>query len=752
MLKSFVNVTLPALGIIVLFFSASGCQASSVTQASASAPTDLPPTVTYPDVPYELISQENIFAYLEDLISIQPYSGFRNTGSSGEADALNYVEGKLSEFSNLQSRGLELERQSYKVFASVEFWETKLHLTLQGQEVEVPVNGLRGSRYDPQLARSMDSDGVLNDADRNPIVASGTLLVVHDTETFNALTEMDIKDRILFLDYAIVDTVVNEGYQANGERLMKLINQGLDGVVLVTHYSNKDGESRGTFVGDGGVFQYYEHIARIPIVYTRMEDLEPAGIKSWDDLERVESARVTWDVDVFIPGTSGNLITRIPGMDSSKAVILTAHVDSPNSPGVFDDGSGSAILLEVARVLNVSQLQPAVDLYLVWFGGHELMTYGSAHFVATHQELLDRTLAMMGIDGVGYALDGKQYKIGASFTPYGHFGSELAPWPDFLIKIMQSYELSPRKQIEYGMIADNSNFDAFNVPNLSLDYFSVEDFNMRGSAYIHYASHWHDPYETVDVARQASETFMGMAKIALAAALETGRLPGDLRVTPLPQRRALFVASHTEMDTIASGMLRDLGMALAWEGFDVDLIPYAQAIKQADLENVGIVVLLPTVDYPGPNFETWSEAEFALLTEYVKQGGFMVVTNTSYSLAQARHLEDVNEDMTDFNAMLKPMGIEFGYGNLGGGVVRLTVDHPLSVDATYLTAANAGHQVPMTQTGGVELASGIIGLVDYGDKGGQALVVADIGLLRDNGDGAKNLNFVKNIARYASTR
>jgi Zn-dependent M28 family amino/carboxypeptidase len=73
-------------------------------------------------------------------------------------------------------------------------------------------------------------------------------------------------------------------------------------------------------------------------------------------------------------------------------------------------------LLEVARILNVSQTQPAVDLYLVWFGGHELMTYGSAHFVSTHQELLDRTLGMMGIDGVGHGLDGKLSEITMSYA------------------------------------------------------------------------------------------------------------------------------------------------------------------------------------------------------------------------------------------------------------------------------------------------------------------------------------------------
>ncbi len=575
---------------------------------------------------------------------------------------------------------------------------------------------------------------------------------MRDAETFNALTVAEIKNRILFLDYALIDTVVNPDYPANGEKLMKLINLGLDGVVLVTRYSNTDGESRGTFVGDGGVFQYFDHIARIPILHARLEDFAPVGIQTWEDLARIETARLTWDADIFVPGQGGNLVARLPGRDSSRAVILTAHVDSPNSPGVFDDGSGSAILLEVARVLNVSQAQPAVDLYLVWFGGHELMTYGSAHFVSTHQELLDQTLAMLGIDGAGYALDGKTYEIGLSYTPYDPDDREHAPWPDFIRETLAGSGLSPRKQSHSGSIADNSNFDVFDVPSINLDYLSYDEFQTRGSAYIHYASHWHDPYETVELARASSATLLQMSKIVLAVALETGRTPVDLRITPRPERRALFVGTHTESATLAPGMLRELGMALALEGFDVDLLPYGQPLTPADLEDVGLIVLLPTLDFPGPNFETWSQAEFDLLTGYLAQGGFLVVTNSASNLASTRQLEDLNEDATDFNALLEPLGIKFSYGNLGGGIVRLTAAHPLAADAKYLTSVYEGLQVPMTQAGGVALAPGVIGLVDYGSQGGQVLVIADLGLLRDNADGAKNLNFVKNIARYARSR
>ena len=61
--------------------------------------------------------------------------------------------------------------------------------------------------------------------------------------------------------------------------------------------------------------------------------------------------------------------------------------------------------------------------------------------------------------------------------------------------------------------------------------------------------------------------------MALLAALETGRDRPELRVTPEPERRALIVASHTEVVHMTPTTLVDLDRALAWEGFDVDVSP-----------------------------------------------------------------------------------------------------------------------------------------------------------------------------------
>ncbi len=138
--------------LLVLAFCLNGCQTQTI-----STPTPVPVIATsapaYPPVPYELISEENLFGYLEGLTSIQPYSGWRNTGSSGEAEALDYVAGKLGEFSNLKSAGLELERQSYKIFITSELWEARLRLTVQGQEIDVPANGLKPKPAPPRRAR-----------------------------------------------------------------------------------------------------------------------------------------------------------------------------------------------------------------------------------------------------------------------------------------------------------------------------------------------------------------------------------------------------------------------------------------------------------------------------------------------------------------------------------------------------------------------------------------------------------------------
>ena len=204
--------------LVVLSLISSGCASvESLPPASPSPPTtptapDTTPTAQAIEMPapYSLVSQETVFAYLEALTSLEAYSGWRNSATEGESEALDYVAGTLSEFTHLQDLGLELERQSFHVFLATEIWESRLFLTSSGQETEVPANAVSGHRSDVNQALRFDSDGALNDADRNPVDAAGQALLLRTTKDVRDLAQEDAQGSIVFLDFDIIDPFVTD--------------------------------------------------------------------------------------------------------------------------------------------------------------------------------------------------------------------------------------------------------------------------------------------------------------------------------------------------------------------------------------------------------------------------------------------------------------------------------------------------------------------------------------------------------------
>jgi hypothetical protein len=89
-------------------------------------------------------------------------------------------------------------------------------------------------------------------------------------------------------------------------------------------------------------------------------------------------------------------------------VLITAHLDSINlaggatapAPGADDNGSGSAGLLEIARVLAPHRSQH--DLCFILFGGEEQGLFGSAHYVASlSASERQRIRAVVNMDMIG---------------------------------------------------------------------------------------------------------------------------------------------------------------------------------------------------------------------------------------------------------------------------------------------------------------------------------------------------------------
>jgi hypothetical protein len=719
--------------------------APTVTPHATAMPTETtgPPVSLLP-----LISQESLFSFLEGLTNIQPYSGWRSSATTGESEALDYVANILGDLTYLRDSGMELERQGFHVFLATELWENRLYLTTTGQESKVPANAPRGHRHDVVKALRFDSDGHLNDSERNPVEVAGKVLLIRSAGEIDDLSESGARGKIVFLDSAVIGIDVEDrrrGSEESAEIVARLIDKGVAGLVAVTRFSTVPMGSQGKLIGDGAAFEGVTAERVVPTLYVRLEDLASAGISSWEDLAQVESARLVWDADVFSPGTSGNLVARIPGIDPSQAIILGAHIDSANSPGAMDNGISAVALLEVARILNGSRIQPPVDLYLAWFGSEELGLCGSGYFVNAHQDLLDRTAAAFVMDGIIVSTPGPLLVLDG--WSYSRFGNRQLAFPEHLAQVAASQGITiDAVEDRQGISSDNSVFSGF-VTQAGL---------ALGSKQGDYA---HSPYDTVETAQGLGDLMEQVTAVALIAAMETDpNLPG-LRVTPEPDRRALIVASHTEEVHMTPAMLIDLDRALAWEGFDVDVIPFGQAVTSADLADTELVVVLPVTDYPSPAGdltvydEAWSEPEIESLVTYVEQGGLLVLTNSARR-PWLGSLLDANEDWPDVNALSERFGVVFEEGTLFAPTVRTQQGHPLMEGQRGL-ALLAGNAISFTMRSGDTLAAfgekPVVGLVDHGAAGGQVLVLADAGILGFAGTASegKNLAFVRNLAQYA---
>jgi Zn-dependent M28 family amino/carboxypeptidase len=77
-----------------------------------------------------------------------------------------------------------------------------------------------------------------------------------------------------------------------------------------------------------------------------------------------------------------NVIAELPGSTTDNVVMAGAHLDSVAAgPGINDNGSGSAALVEVAE--NMAEVDLPNTVRFAWWGAEELGLLGSNHYVAS---------------------------------------------------------------------------------------------------------------------------------------------------------------------------------------------------------------------------------------------------------------------------------------------------------------------------------------------------------------------------------
>ncbi|MEU3295322.1 M28 family metallopeptidase [Streptomyces longwoodensis] len=99
---------------------------------------------------------------------------------------------------------------------------------------------------------------------------------------------------------------------------------------------------------------------------------------------KLDAAGFTTTIQQFTSSgrTGYNLIADWPGGDTTRVVMAGSHLDSVTAgPGINDNGSGSAAVLETALAVSRAGLQPTRHLRFAWWGAEELGMVGSRYYV-----------------------------------------------------------------------------------------------------------------------------------------------------------------------------------------------------------------------------------------------------------------------------------------------------------------------------------------------------------------------------------
>jgi Zn-dependent M28 family amino/carboxypeptidase len=171
-------------------------------------------------------------------------------------------------------------------------------------------------------------------------------------------------------------------------------NAGAEAVILFNQGNTPDREGLLTNIAatefeDGSTWE-----PAIPIVGTSFaagEDLATPG----------STARVRVLADET--RTDYNVLAELPGRNADNVVMAGAHLDSvTEGPGINDDGSGTAALLEVAQ--NMAKSNGENTLRFAFWGAEELGLLGSTAYVeelSTTPGELDRIALYLNFDMIG---------------------------------------------------------------------------------------------------------------------------------------------------------------------------------------------------------------------------------------------------------------------------------------------------------------------------------------------------------------
>ncbi|MBS1723043.1 MAG: M28 family peptidase [Armatimonadetes bacterium] len=182
------------------------------------------------------------------------------------------------------------------------------------------------------------------------------------------------------------------------------------------------------------------------------------------------------------PIVINNVVAEIPGTEKpDEVVIVSGHFDSwdgPMSQGALDNGTGSCVTLECARILGTVMAKPKRTIRFILWSGEEQGLFGSRQYVKDHAAEMDKISAVLVDDG------GTNYWGGfvGLETQIPFFQKSMDTLNEAFPTLPMKWRVSAR--MPRGGGSDHASFNAVGVPGFFTEETGVSDYN-----YVHHTQH-----------------------------------------------------------------------------------------------------------------------------------------------------------------------------------------------------------------------------------------------------------------------
>jgi Iap family predicted aminopeptidase len=245
----------------------------------------------------------------------------------------------------------------------------------------------------------------------------------------------------------------------NPKLYKKLIEAGIAGYITMSGTAKDEVDK--TDITVARMREKNTQYGKLPAFNMRMKDCFHM-VKN--NASKVKVELIIEDIEL----TSHNVVVTLEGTKYPDQIVsFGAHYDSvPFSTGVYDNGAGSVIIMELLR--HFKENPPIRTVKFVWYGSEEVGLLGSKAYLQAHEEELKKHLLMVNVD-VGGSILGKEMALVTAEQSLVDYIDQMAKIKGFPLKVEQSIYSS-----------DSTAFADAGIPSVTFCRFAP-----MGGAFIH---------------------------------------------------------------------------------------------------------------------------------------------------------------------------------------------------------------------------------------------------------------------------